>query len=75
MRLVLDNKRFSKAIAAKRYEDRDGVRSAAIKAKTSTSTLSRCENGKIPDVITFANICNWLDIPMEMFFRESKISK
>ena len=38
-----------------------GVRSAAIDVGVSSATLSRVENGHMPDLETFAKICRWLD--------------
>jgi len=37
-----------------------GVREAAREADVSPATLSRVENGKIPDIQTFEKICAWL---------------
>ena len=38
-----------------------GVRETAKGIGISPSTLSRVENGKIPDLETFGKICAWLD--------------
>lgn len=38
-----------------------GVRAAAKEIGISSATLSRIENGNIPDLATFAAICGWLD--------------
>lgn len=37
-----------------------GIRAAAAEVGISSATLSRVENGGIPDVETFGRICNWL---------------
>ncbi|CVI59235.1 Xre family transcriptional regulator [Agrobacterium salinitolerans str. Hayward 0363] len=37
-----------------------GVRAAAKEIGVSPATLSRIENGHIPDLVTFAAICQWL---------------
>ncbi|WP_346892505.1 helix-turn-helix transcriptional regulator [uncultured Roseibium sp.] len=37
-----------------------GVRAAAKEIGISSATLSRIENGHIPDLVTFAAICRWL---------------
>lgn len=37
-----------------------GVRAAAKEIGISPSTLSRVENGHVPDLATFAEICKWL---------------
>jgi len=33
----------------------------------SAATLSRIEQGKIPDVDTFIKICKWLEVPSDSF--------
>lgn len=38
-----------------------GVRAAALEVEISPATLSRVENGHMPDLATFAKICRWLD--------------
>lgn len=38
-----------------------GVRAAAAEVGISPATLSRVENGKVPDLDTFSKICQWLD--------------
>jgi transcriptional regulator with XRE-family HTH domain len=50
---------LGRLIAAKRGSR--GVRSAAIDVGVSSATLSRVENGHMPDLETFAKICRWLD--------------
>ena len=37
-----------------------GVRDAANEVGVSPATLSRIENGKIPDLETFGKVCRWL---------------
>lgn len=34
----------------------------------SASTLSRVQNGKDPDIISYHRICVWLKMPMDKFF-------
>lgn len=48
---------------ARRIEERRagmGIRQAAKEANVSPATLSRVENGKVPDLETFSKICQWL---------------
>ena len=41
-----------------------GIREAAKEVGVSSATLSRVENGKVPDLETFGKICAWLgDVP------------
>lgn len=44
-----------------------GIRSAAAEADVSSSTLSRVENGHVPDLATFAKICRWLEVNPAIF--------
>ena len=44
-----------------------GVRHAAKEIGISAATLSRIENGKQPDLDTFAKLCRWLDISSSEF--------
>ncbi|MCZ6772977.1 MAG: helix-turn-helix transcriptional regulator [Proteobacteria bacterium] len=39
-----------------------GIRAAAADADVSPATLSRVENGHMPDLVNFANICRWLEV-------------
>ena len=50
---------FGRLIAAKRGAR--GVRAVAVEIGTSPATLSRVENGNMPDLETFAKLCSWLD--------------
>lgn len=54
---MLKNKRADKGLRA--VADEIGGVSAA--------TLSRIEQGKIPDVATFIKICKWLDVTTDTF--------
>jgi transcriptional regulator with XRE-family HTH domain len=44
-----------------------GIRAAAAEAGVSPATLSRVENGNLPDLATFAKICRWLDVDPARF--------
>jgi transcriptional regulator with XRE-family HTH domain len=37
-----------------------GIREASVEVGVSPATLSRVENGKIPDLETFSKVCRWL---------------
>ena len=39
-----------------------GLRDTAKEIGISLATLSRIENGKVPDLDTFSKLCKWLDI-------------
>lgn len=50
-----------------------GLRVAAKEiGSVSTSTLSRVENGKMPDMETFLALCSWLEVPPATLIRDSK---
>ena len=57
--MALPMAEFGRLIAAKRGSK--GIRTAATEAGVSSATLSRVENGHMPDLETFAKICKWLD--------------
>jgi transcriptional regulator with XRE-family HTH domain len=44
-----------------------GIRAAAAEAEVSPATLSRVENGNLPDLATFAKICRWLNVDPARF--------
>lgn len=54
---MLKNKRADKGLRA----------IAAEIGNVSAATLSRIEQGKIPDVDTFIRICKWLDVSADTF--------
>ena len=54
---MVKNKRANKGLRAV-AEEIDGV---------SFATLSRIEQGKLPDVDTFIRICKWLDVSTDTF--------
>lgn len=53
-------------LISRRREGR-GIRAAALEANVSPATLSRVENGNVPDLATFAKICRWLEIDPAQF--------
>ena len=45
-----------------------GLRATADKiGGVSAATISRIEQGKVPDVQTFIKICRWLEVPTDKF--------
>ena len=44
-----------------------GIRAAAKQIGISSATLSRIENGNVPDLATFASICKWLGTDPNLF--------
>lgn len=46
-----------------------GLREAAAEIGISFATLSRIENSKIPDLLTYAKVCKWLNVDMNLFLK------
>ncbi|MCC6192456.1 MAG: helix-turn-helix transcriptional regulator [Anaerolineales bacterium] len=62
----IDIQRFAQLVRAKR--GKRGLRVVADEIGSVTaSTLSRIENGKVPDLNTFIRICRWLGLPPDYF--------
>lgn len=65
MELTLNTKLFAQTIKGKRANN--GLRAAAKDIGISFTTLSRIEQGKVPDVDTFVRICKWLNTSTDTF--------
>ena len=67
----LDTIKLAQMVKSKRGDLplRDAAK--AIKG-VSASTLSRVEQGKLPDIDTFFKICEWLQVPTDFFSKTSK---
>src|SRR5687767_945546 len=57
--MALPIEELGRLIASKRGGR--GVRAMAMEVGVSPATLSRVENGHMPDLETFAKICRWLE--------------
>ena len=56
-----DALQFLKDIRSKRFIDGNmNLRTAADQIGISASTLSRLENGKVPELLTYVSVCRWL---------------
>ena len=51
------------------------LRDAATESGVSASTLSRVENGKNPDMESFLQLCNWLNIEPAKFFGNEQVNQ
>jgi len=69
MRLKYNSDWLSGDVRSKRD---GGVRAVSKEIGVSPATLSRIENGKTPDIETLAMVCQWLEKPMDMYFRPIK---
>lgn len=72
MKTEFNCKALGAMVSSKRKWDELGLRDAAKLIGTSPATLSRVENGKLPDLITCKMICNWLHVDMNYFFNKVK---
>lgn len=63
--MTLPIEELGRLIARKRGSR--GIRAAAADADISPATMSRVENGNLPDLATFAKICRWLDVDPARF--------
>jgi transcriptional regulator with XRE-family HTH domain len=62
----LDTQLLAGMIKSKRGDK--GLRTIAQEiGDISSATLSRVEQGKVPDVDTFIKICKWLEVPTDYF--------
>lgn len=64
---TLDIEKFSNSVKSKRGKLKLGLRVLANDIGISASTLSRIEQGKLPDIDTYIKLCDWLEVPTEYF--------
>ncbi len=71
-------KLFSDAVKEKMFSEmanqkrRIGVREFSKQANVSPATLSRIENGKMPDLETYFRICFWMKRSANEFYIQTK---
>jgi transcriptional regulator with XRE-family HTH domain len=63
--MTLPIEELGKLVARKRGGR--GIRATAAEIEVSPATLSRVENGHLPDLATFAKICRWLGVDPARF--------
>jgi transcriptional regulator with XRE-family HTH domain len=69
----IDTVRLSEMIRSKRANR--GLREVAKEiGDVSVSTLSRVENGNLPDIDTYLKICNWLQVSIDFFTEQKEAS-
>lgn len=69
MSSILNTSRFAEMIKSKRGNT--GLRALAAEIGISAATLSRIEQGNLPDIDTYIKLCDWLEVSTE-FFTTSK---
>lgn len=74
MKHYLDTKALAKLTRAQRGSR--GLREVAREiGNISPSTLSRVENGKMPDIETFLLLCDWLKVPPSVLIKNEEDSQ
>ena len=68
---TINTELLSSMIKSKRQQQNLRVTAAEI-GGVSAPTLSRIEQGKVPDVETFIKICKWLEVPTDTFILGEK---
>jgi transcriptional regulator with XRE-family HTH domain len=66
----IDTGKLSTMIRSKRGDK--GLREVSKEIGVSAPTLSRIEQGKVPDVQTFMRICEWLDVSADEFSHQKR---
>lgn len=76
MDVIWDGEQFSKQLKQKRLIDENtDMRSLAARIEVSAATISRCENGEMPDLKSYAKLCFYLNKPLDMFITVSAKKK
>jgi len=70
MSTTLDTLKFAEMIKSKRGSK--GLRALASEIHVSASTLSRIEQGNLPDIDTYMRLCEWLEVSPEFFTHSQK---
>ncbi len=65
--MIFDKETFKNSVIQKRKEDKQSMDVACKLIGISKATLSRIENGGMPDTNTFILITNWLNIDFSKF--------
>lgn len=72
MSSTLDTTKFSEMVKSKRGSI--GLRTLATEIGISAATLSRIEQGNLPDIDTYLKVCDWLEVSSEFFTTSSSHS-
>lgn len=73
MELKFDHEGFRKDIRTKRLiTNEQPIEKTLSQIGISRATLWRCETGTFPDLMTYAKLCKWLNIPMDKHFKKAK---
>ncbi len=61
----IDSEKLSSMVKSKR--GKMGLRAAGVEIGISAPTLSRIEQGNLPDIETYVKICEWLGVKTDYF--------
>lgn len=68
--MAFEKDKFRKDIILKRsLKNRMGMRECAKEIGISPATLSRIERGNMPDLITYAKVCKWLNKNLNKYIK------
>jgi len=62
--------KLARMVALKRGER--GLKEIAKKVSISIPTLSRVEQGRVPDLKTYLSLCKWLEVSADYFVEKGK---
>jgi transcriptional regulator with XRE-family HTH domain len=68
----IDTLKLSEMIRSKRGNR--GLREVGKEIGVSSSTLSRIEQGNLPDIATYVTLCKWLEVPTDFFTENAENS-
>ena len=71
MSAIIDTAKFSEMIKSKRGNI--GLRQLSSEIGISPSTLSRIEQGNLPDIDTYMTLCKWLEVSPDFFTNNDAI--
>ncbi|MDI9863987.1 helix-turn-helix transcriptional regulator [Flectobacillus sp. DC10W] len=70
--MLLNLKKLSKSLRDKRGNNT--LWNVSVKTNISRSTLSRIENGGMPDTLTYLKICKYLEVEPSCFYFKTEDS-
>ena len=74
MKSTLNSELLASMLKSKR--GKKGLRETAAEiGEISSATISRVEQGNLPDVETFIRLCKWLDVSTDTFITGDKIEQ
>lgn len=73
MSTSINTTKFSEMIKSKRGSK--GLRILSSEIGVSASTLSRVEQGNLPDIETYLKLCEWLEVSTEFFTHQDSTAK